>query len=217
MFATEAFVEHERDYVLDRIGDPALLSEHPAGEPPLTTLAGVATSTNTIHHAFHLLRFEEVTGRRLREHATVVEWGAGYGNLCKLLLRLHGGEPTLVLVDTPLFSAIQHHYLSAVLGPDRVVLHARGPVAVHPGRVNVVPVGLAGDLDVAADLFVSTWALNESARAAQDLVVGRDFYGARSLLLAMHGSDPLAARLLARGARAVPVRSPLPDQHYYVA
>jgi hypothetical protein len=220
MFVDEQYVPHELPYVLDRLPSPDMLREDPFGGPPMVAIpghGGLQSSSNTVHHLHHLLRYEQETGRRVADAATIVEWGAGYGNLAKLILRLHGGAPTVVLFDTPVFSAVQWLYLTAVLGSDRVVLHTDPRTPPAAGRVNVVPIGLARDLELdVPDLFVSTWALNESAPAAQRLVQDRGWLGARSLLLAMHRGDPLDPVAVAAGARPVPLGDFMPGQHYFV-
>jgi hypothetical protein len=217
MFVGPRYLAHELPYVLGRAPDARLLTEDAVGDPPLTALDGRGwTSSNTVHHLHHLLRYEDATGRRLGDVATVVEWGAGYGNLAKLLLRLHGGSPTCVLVDTPVFSALQWLYLSCVAGADRVVLHSERGAPVSAGRVNLVPVGLVRDLAVDADLFVSTWALNESTPAAQRLVTERRFFGADGVLVAMHRGDPLEPVVLDHGLRPIPVGDFMPAQRYFV-
>ncbi len=174
------------------------------------------TSANTIHHLHHLLRFEEATGRRVEDCDVFVQWGAGYGNLAKLIRRRHGREPTLVLLDTPVFSCVQSLYLASVFGEDAVVLHTVPGQRVEQGMVNVVPIGGLADLDVRADVFISTWALNESEPAAQDAVIARNWFGAPGLLLAMHEGDPLEQRVLGAGARRIPVGSFMPAQRYLV-
>jgi hypothetical protein len=218
MLMGERIVPHELPYVLEHLDDPRLLAEDPVGAPPTVPVPGtdIRTSPNTVHQLHHLLRYEEATGRRVRDAATVVEWGGGFGSLMRLLVRLHGGEPTCVVIDTPVFAALQWLYLSAVLGENRVVLHHRGPVRPEPGRVNVVPIGLVRDLEVDADLFISNWALNESMPAAQRDVVERNWFGAESLLLAMHAGDPFAAVVLDHGARATLLGGFMPGQQYLV-
>jgi hypothetical protein len=222
MFVDAKYVPAELPYVESRLPDRALLTEDPVGEPPTTVLDdGVVTSSNTVHHLHHLLRYEQATGRRLADLPTVVEWGAGYGSLARLLLRLvaatdPAASPTYVALDTPVYSAVQWLYLSSVLGEDRVVLHDQPGLPVEAGRVNVVPIGLVAELQVTADLFVSTWALNESTPEAQDHVVGRDWFGAEALLLAMHEGDPLEAAVLGAGATPVPLGSFMPHQRYLV-
>ncbi|MGE2713986.1 hypothetical protein ACQI4L_08010 [Mycolicibacterium litorale] len=218
MLMGERIVPHELPYVRERLGDDALLAEDPVGEPPTTIVPGttIRTSPNTVHQLYHLLRYEEAAGRRVRESDTIVEWGGGFGSLMRMLVRLHGGDPTCVVIDTPVFSALQWLYLSAVLGEDRVVLHHRGPVRPEPGRVNLVPIGLVGELEIDADLFISNWALNESMPAAQRDVVARRWFGAVSLLLAMHAGDPFAAVALDHGARPVLLGDFMPGQQYLV-
>ncbi|GAA2789752.1 hypothetical protein GCM10010533_29940 [Mycolicibacterium pallens] len=219
MFVDERVVAHELPFIRRRLPDDHLLAEDPIGDPPTTTLpdSGVRTSSNTVHQLFHLLRYEETTGRQLGDIGTVVEWGGGFGSLMRLLVRRHGGQPTCVIFDTPIFSAVQWLYLSAVLGEGGVVLHSSAPVEPVAGRINLVPIGLAMDTTVAADLFISNWALNESTSAAQHDVIARDWFGAHSLLLAMHAGDPLTERALGRGARAVPLGDFMPGQQYLVA
>ena len=218
MFVDEGVVPHELPWVLERLASPGLLSEDPVGAPPTIAVPGtdVRTSSNTIHQVHHLLAYEEATGRSVSDARTVVEWGGGFGSLMRLLVRRHAGEPTCVLLDVPVFSALQWLYLSAVLGEERVTLHAEPPVRPRPGRVNVVPIGLARDLEVRADLFVSAWALNESTPGAQRHVIERDWFGAAALLLAMHSGDPLERAVLDAGARAVPVGAFMPHQRYLV-
>ncbi|MFE2752540.1 hypothetical protein ACFXGA_11130 [Actinosynnema sp. NPDC059335] len=219
MFVDERVLPHELPYVRPRLADEHLLAEPPVGDPPTTPLpdSDIRTSSNTVHQVFHLLRYEEATGRRIGDAATIVEWGGGFGALMRLIVALHGGEPTCVIFDTPVFSAVQWLYLCAVLGEERVVLHDTGPVRPVRGRVNLVPIGLVAETDVAADLFISNWALNESMPAARQDVVDRRWFGAGSLLLAMHAGDPFTEVVLAAGAAAVPLGDFMPGQQYLVS
>jgi hypothetical protein len=189
------------------------------GAPPTVALPpnGIQTSSNTVHQLYHLLRYEQETGRRLQDAGTIVEWGGGFGSLMRLIFRMHGGRPTCVIIDTPIFSAVQWLYLSAVLGEKHVVLHDSAPVLLIEGRINLVPIGLVSGMAVAADLFISNWALNESTQEAQDDVVSRRWFGAESLLLAMHGHHPLTEIARAWGARTVPLGSFMPGQQYLVS
>ncbi len=218
MFVDERYLPNELPFVRSRLPDTALLAEDPVGSPPTVTVPGTSTSTssNTVHQLYHLLRYEQETGRSVRESATIVEWGGGFGSLMRLVARLHGGDPTCVVIDTPIFAALQWLYLAAVLGEDRVVLHTQRPVHPVEGLVNLVPIGLVADMAVHADLFISNWALNESMPAAQQDVVDRGWFGAPALLLAMHAGDPFAASVLSAGARACMVGAFLPGQQYLV-
>ncbi|WP_163720717.1 class I SAM-dependent methyltransferase [Mycolicibacterium psychrotolerans] len=218
MFVDEHLLGDEMPYVLAHLDDVGLLAEDPVGAPPTVPVPGhsIQTSSNTVHQMYHLLRYQEATGESLRDVGTVVEWGGGFGSLTRLLVRLHAGDATVVLIDTPVFSALQWLYLSATLDADRVVLHAQGPVRPIEGAVNIVPIGLAGHLHVSADLFISNWALNESTPAAQRDVVARNWFGARRLLLAMHTGDPFAPTVLSCGARSELLGPFMPGQQYLI-
>lgn len=185
--------------------------EDPAGAPDLLA-PDLLSSHNTLHHLYHLRRFEVETGARLAKQQVVVEWGGGYGNLAKVLHRLDPRDRTYVIVDTPLFSALQWLYLSTTLGEERVVLHDRAPVDLRPGLVHLVPGGLLPHVDVRADLFVSTWALSESSPAAHERVFARSWFGAKHLLLAYQTEDPafpaatgVGRRAAADGAKIAPI------------
>lgn len=219
MFVDDHVLPHELPFVRSRLAGDDLLAEDAVGEPPTVALPErrVRTSSNTVHQLHHLLRYEQASGRRVRDQKTVVEWGGGFGSLMRLLVRLHAGNPTCVLFDTPTFSALQWLYLAAVLGEDRVVLHSTAPVRAVDGCVNVVPVGLVKQTHVNADLFISNWALNESTPTAQQDVLSRNWFDADSLLLAMHAGDPLTEVACSAGARPVPVGAFMPGQQYLVA
>lgn len=218
MFVGEKYLAHELPYVLGHLPAVALAHEDQLGEPPRTVLDGhgVTTSSNTVHHLHHLLRYQEATGRSIGDVDTVVEWGGGYGNLAKVFLRLHGGTPTYVLIDTPVFAAVQWLYLASILGDEAVTLQSRPGTPLAEGMVNVVPIGLMPELEVDADLFISTWALNESTVPAQQHVRDRRWFGAGALLLAMHAGDPLAPVVLSDGAQSVELGSFMPGQRYLV-
>lgn len=59
--------------MVERLGaDRSLLVEPPQGNPPMMVLDdGTLTSSNAVHHAFHLLRYEQATGRASADHNVV--------------------------------------------------------------------------------------------------------------------------------------------------
>ena len=178
----------------------ALLAEDAVGDPVL--VRPYPTSASRVHQLTHVERFAELTHVDRATVASVVEWGGGYGAMCRVWRLL--GAATYTILDLPIVSCLQWLYLASVLGEDEVVLHARACTPV-PGRVNLMPADAGADL--AADVFVSTWALSESPRALQDAVAAAGFFGARHLLLAFqHGAAdfPDAANLesIARGLGA---------------
>lgn len=170
----------ERRFPNDRL--KVLLREDLIGDPVLHDRRYL-TSHNRVHHLYHIARFLDRTGAAIQSLRTIVEWGAGYGDLARLFLRLRPAPLTYVCIDTPLFVSIQYLYLSTILGIDRVHVVLRHD-DIKGGKVNLLSVGLIDWLQLRADLFVSTWALSESSVFAQDDVVRRNWFGAPRLLLA---------------------------------
>jgi hypothetical protein len=72
---------------------------------------GTRYSMNLIHQAYHLTQWERVTGRRIEQLDTIVEFGGGYGAMA-LLCRRMGFEGKYVIYDLPEFSLLQEYYLS---------------------------------------------------------------------------------------------------------
>jgi hypothetical protein len=173
------------------------------------------TSSNTVHHAHHIARFVACTGVDVSALGTVVEWGGGYGNFAKMVRRLHRGHLTYVLLDTPLFTCLQWLYLAAVFGADSVNVVCRAGETVQEGKLNVMPASLTASVPDDADLFVSTWALNESSSFAQRYVaLDRRWFGATHLLLGMHEPEWLHGRAVADGAASEELGHFMPGQRY---
>lgn len=193
-----------------------VLAEDPVGDPPPRAWAkgDVVTSSNTVHHVHHLARFKAATGEEPSGIDRVVEWGGGYGNFAKLFRRLHGGAPTYVIVDIPLFTCVQWLYLSSIFGADQLRLISCEETPIAEGKINLVPIAAIEQVAPAADLFVSTWALNESTAAAQRYVTDRDWFGAPHLLLGMHDGEPLIRAACDDGAQCLPVAPYMPHQNY---
>lgn len=132
-----------------------LITEDRAGRPSL--VPGTSTSANLIHHAYHALRFRAVTGLDPADFDHVVEIGAGYGSMCRLLYRLGRGRPTFTLFDLPEFSALQNYFLSRVGVPADLV---QDPDLLAPSRR---PQGRT--------LLVATWSLSEMPIARRNIIL----------------------------------------------
>jgi hypothetical protein len=188
-----------------------LLEEDLVGVPVLDCRR-YACSHTLVHHLYHLERFAEATGEDWRRVERIVELGAGYGSLARLVRRNAERPPTHVIVDLPVPALLQWLFLGSIFGAEHVDLldSPRPPV---PGRITIVPAGLADRVELTADLFVSTWALSEIARAAQDRVAAAEWFGAERILVAFqHSSEdfPDAAHteelLRSAGAAIEPLR-----------
>lgn len=196
-----------------------LVREIAVGDPPLCD-ASLMTSHNTVHHLTHLTRYSQATGWAVSDSKSVLEWGGGYGNLCRLVRRMHPNLQRYLIVDTPLFCALQWLYLSMALGAPNVHLWL-GQGRPPESGVVIVPVSLARELEVEVDLCISTWAISECSSFAQDYVSGkRNWYGAERLLLAFQASNeqlPNAGRLdaISRDAGCAVMPVEVIDDNFY--
>jgi hypothetical protein len=184
----------------DLAGDPVLHAHHPL------------TSHTRVHHLHTLARYEQSCGRGLRDAPVVLEWGAGFGGMARVLRRLAVPGQTLILVDLPIMCALQWMYLGVTLGPDAVHLVGRAGDGIAAGRVNIVPHGMLGEIDLAPDAFLSTWALGESEVAAHRFCHERGWLDAPRLVIAdqrsgsrTQNSDRLLALLEEAGVGFEPV------------
>ena len=123
---------------------------------------------------YHIAKYEDVTGNKIDSMNTILEWGGGYGNMAKILSRL-SGQKTYILVDSPTILTLQWLYLSSVFSPDSVNVITSDNKEIVKGKFNLVPTSCIEILDhINIDMFISTWALSESAQAAKDFVIEKD-------------------------------------------
>ena len=165
--------------VEDWVGDPVLMNRE------------YNSSHNSIHTLYHLAKYVDSTKNDLHKINSVVEWGGGYGCMTKTLRRFVSGPLTHVIIDLPMMSSIQWLYLSSILGEENVNLILGKDQQVKPGMTNLLPVCFIDDFDIRGDLFISTWALSESAEYAQDYVAKRKWFDSKHLLLAFQSGQEM--------------------------
>ncbi|AWN48660.1 hypothetical protein DK419_21770 [Methylobacterium terrae] len=135
----------------------------------------LGTSPILVQHAYHLMRYEQDTGRALTECDVIVEIGGGYGSFCRLL-RNAGFEGLHVIYDLPHVSAIQRLYLGlsgfTEVSPAQVARRTRhGVCLVTDDGLDAVHAALADQgLTVG---FVATWSLSEAPMSVRDRIFPR--------------------------------------------
>ena len=137
------------------------IKESPAGHP-LPYLSHPSSSGNLIHHAYHVAQFEEKMGRRAEEMDFILEFGGGYGSMCRLFHNL-GFRGKYVIFDLPHFSALQRFYLKSL---GLKVRPAGASGAADEGVACVSDLesleALLRDAGGRDSMFVATWSLSES-------------------------------------------------------
>ncbi|HMH49139.1 MAG TPA: hypothetical protein VK548_02825 [Candidatus Acidoferrum sp.] len=131
------------------------------------------SSGNLLTQAYHVCRFEDVTGARLPDIDFILEFGGGYGALCRLVHTL-GFRGTYAIYDFPEFSALQEFYLRA----HRVSV-GTGP-RIETDRPTVVTLSTLGELDTLLEsqrpvrtALVALWSLSETPLALRDALMAR--------------------------------------------
>lgn len=156
---------------------------------PKVSYKSVLTTHNSIHHLYHLTRYIRKQGiEKVKTADSIVEWGGGYGNFCKVFLKAfdEAENKTYTIIDLPEMCVLQADYLRRTLGSTRVNLLTRDNQNIQRGKVNIVSVSDYKLLDIKADFFVSTWALSESPLKHHKNVIDCSFFGASKILFGFH-------------------------------
>lgn len=112
MFVGDApYIHAEMDALManDKPRWEAAIAEDDTGSPA-RLLAAPWTSGNLVHQAYHLLRWEQHTGKRVDGLRSIIEIGGGYGVMAKVARRA-GFDGKYLIYDVPEFSLIQRYYL----------------------------------------------------------------------------------------------------------
>ncbi|MFL5283564.1 MAG: hypothetical protein ACJ8AW_21880 [Rhodopila sp.] len=87
---------------------PAL--RHPQHGHPPSFAPMLSTNAIAIEHAAHLFRFRQHTARDLFDTDCIIEFGGGFGSMCRLMRAL-GFRGRYIIFDLPPILALQRYYL----------------------------------------------------------------------------------------------------------
>ena len=152
-----------RRYLKKNGYDAAKIMKETSVGSPIPFLFDSNTSGNMFHHLYHILQFIEHTGVRPENLKHIFEFGGGYGNMCRMLVRL-GYEGEYRILDLPTFSLIQKFYLKAhhlINGKDDKiqVIQSSDGLAIEKGT-----------------LYLATWSLSETGndiRTSQKIIMDK--------------------------------------------
>lgn len=153
---------------------------------------------NSVHHLYHLKYYEEITNNKLNEFETIVEWGGGYGNLARVYKNYVNKNITYILIDIPIFAALQWYYLANIFGEENLNVIDDKNKKIVKNKFNIISRDFVKNINLKAEFFISTWALSESPKEDQDFVFKNNLFGAENFLFAYQkNSDdfPVARRL----------------------
>lgn len=163
-------------------------------------------TTTDITHAYHLWR----AGWPKTPRGHLVEWGGGYGNMARLV-SLFPEQVDHVIIDTPVMLGLQRAYLDShgigatVAGVENF---QRGVVLCATGLTHWLEA-------VEVDTFIGTFSVSECTRACHDYLIEKDWFGAKTVFLAVEPDKDLFAeayglkdRLLSMGFAEEPTHFP---------
>jgi putative sugar O-methyltransferase len=177
---------HEEDYLRSCSGLAAekieAIQETYSGCPRIE-VPNRGWSATTLGHAYYLARIIDLLGiKREGEMGTILEFGGGYGNLCRIFKQVTRNR-TYIIVDLPEFLALQMLFLRLSLPSEAVRFIASAGQDITPGAINLVPVVLWEHIKTEPDMFVSTFALSESPAEVQQSAIENRFYRARAVYI----------------------------------
>lgn len=127
--------------------------EHVTGIPNvISSKFNVSDSRNLIHQAYHILRWQDVTGKRIADMQSIYEFGGGYGAMALVCNRL-GFKGDYYIYDLPEFVLLQRWYLG------------------EHDVTNVKWVGHSAENTV--DLFIACYSLSETNYNNRDYTLQR--------------------------------------------
>lgn len=163
-----------------------ILSEVPVGLPNIITNR-YKSSHNSIHHLYHLCYLEKKVSVQVDKFTHYIEYGAGYGNMARLLFKINPNA-VCILLDLPTFTEIQYRYLITVFGKEKVHIvnqingdELPGIYLVRNYQLNARKIHMP---KLSNSLFLATWSLSESDKNSQKLVEDLNFFNSNFLLIA---------------------------------
>jgi putative sugar O-methyltransferase len=131
---------------------------------PSTYYALGKSSGNLVHHAYHIAIFQDRTQQWIPETDLILEFGGGYGSMCRLIHQMHF-KKQYIIFDLPMFSALQKYYLKSlglpVLTIDAFLKNDSGILCISSleeleailKQLNVSTINAT---------FMATWSLSET-------------------------------------------------------
>ena len=152
---------------------------------PTITSSEYQSSETLINHLTHLTEFEEKAKVELSSFERIVEFGGGYGSMCRLFKRICRNI-SYVIIDLPALLYIQAYYLMNLFGDQQVNI-VYGSDHAQEGKINLIDISNVSALESLlkwdVDLFVATWSLSEANEYTQQYIYDKRYFNSKYMLL----------------------------------
>lgn len=135
---------------------------------PLPYIFYPKSSANLIHHAYHLMLYEEKINIDLQDFDCILEFGGGYGSMCRLFFNINF-KGKYIIYDLPYFTKLQEYYLKnlnlPLLSLDDFNTKDSGILCISDLKsLEKVLFNLTNN----KNLFIATWFFSETALHFRD-------------------------------------------------
>ena len=127
------------------------------------------SSATLIHHSYHLAMFESNTSIKSINHDCILEFGGGFGSMCRLNFNL-GFNGGYIVFDFAHFSLLQQYYLKScnipVVTIDEFIRTKKGVVCISDiDKLNII---LDSFDQKSSILLIATWSISEAPISVRD-------------------------------------------------
>jgi putative sugar O-methyltransferase len=164
----------EFDYIREYNAEYLELMQDPTdyGSPLVFEVDNNTYNPNDIHHLYHVCRYENRVGKP-DQKIDILEWGGGYGNMCKVLHTVYQDLiGSYTIVDLPKFSRLAKNYVEET--------------CVNANVKHLDVTTFENEISDKYDMFLSTWALSESPSSWTDYLNEKSFFDASRILVSLH-------------------------------
>ncbi len=127
------------------------------------------SSENSVHHAYHLARFQNQTGEKIANADLVFEFGGGYGGMCRLIHQM-GFKGKYVILDLPVVSALQVFFLKMTGLDAELGLNACSDRISCVSEKSQIE-RLLQNATSKRSIFIATWSISETPVEKRNFVL----------------------------------------------
>lgn len=123
------------------------------------------SSSNLVHQTYHIAMWENTLGKKIEGTDLILEFGGGYGALCKLIHSM-SFKKKYVIFDLAIFSKLQKYYLKSlnlpVLEYEEFILAKSGIICVSEFKI-LQKIIDNSNVSLSDSLFIASWSLSETS------------------------------------------------------